>query len=76
MVVGGGGKIMAGRGWSWKVVGSRGWSHNLVTLMFIMPFILIETTSEPKANSHVYMYVFTKVKNTSENKQIFDKVGY
>ena len=62
MVVGGGSEIIAALGWSWVVaaklwlvVGGRGWSHDLVILMFVMPVILIETTSELKANSHVYI---------------------
>ena len=28
--MGGGGKIMAGCGWSWVVVDRRGWSHDLI----------------------------------------------
>ena len=28
--MGGGGKIMAGCGWSWVVVDGRGWSHDLI----------------------------------------------
>ena len=39
LIVGGGGKLMPGRGWSWVVttklwlvVAFRGWSHNLVML--------------------------------------------
>ena len=40
MVVGGGYKIMAGRGWLWFVVNGRGWSHDLVMTIFKFEFAL------------------------------------
>ena len=38
--MGGGCKIMAGRGWLWFVVDGRGWSHDLVMTIFKFEFAL------------------------------------
>ena len=58
MVVGSGGEIMAGRGWSRMVADGHGWSHDLVMPLGNKMVKKLQKP-RPKLKNYVY-YIFTE----------------